>query len=138
MVPLWAAFAGFGTVAAVAVALAGTERSLGTILGGLLGGQFMLHALFSAAQQGMSHHPLGRGQGGMTLAHVLAAAGAALWLRYGERAVWRLARRIFRPLLTSPAIPVLVRPRVVVGLPAAPTPFELLRHAVVRRGPPFG
>src|SRR5256885_1047513 len=33
----------------VAWVLTGTERSLATILGGLLGGQFMLHALFAAA-----------------------------------------------------------------------------------------
>ncbi|MGW5413258.1 hypothetical protein [Actinomadura geliboluensis] len=48
-VPLWAGTAGFGAVVGVTLMLAGHERSLGTILGGLLGGQFALHTLFTAA-----------------------------------------------------------------------------------------
>lgn len=48
-VPLWAGAAGFGAVLGVTLMLAGHERSLATILGGLLGGQFALHTLFTAA-----------------------------------------------------------------------------------------
>ncbi|WP_165965428.1 hypothetical protein, partial [Actinomadura bangladeshensis] len=40
---------GFGAVLGVTLMLAGHERSLATILGGLLGGQFALHTLFTAA-----------------------------------------------------------------------------------------
>ncbi|CND45338.1 Uncharacterised protein [Mycobacterium tuberculosis] len=48
-VPGWAGMAGFGAVLGVTLMLAGHERSLATILGGLLGGQFALHTLFTAA-----------------------------------------------------------------------------------------
>ncbi|WUH99124.1 hypothetical protein OHR68_37375 [Spirillospora sp. NBC_00431] len=49
VVPIWAVLAGFCAVLGVTLMLAGHERSLATILGGLLGGQFALHALFTAA-----------------------------------------------------------------------------------------
>lgn len=48
-VPLWAGTAGLGAVLGVTLMLAGHERSLATILGGLLGGQFALHTLFTGA-----------------------------------------------------------------------------------------
>jgi hypothetical protein len=53
----------------VAWALTGTERSLATILGGLLGGQFMLHSLFmsAAARPG--------GDGGAVMHLTTAAVG---------------------------------------------------------------
>ncbi|MEV4672067.1 MULTISPECIES: hypothetical protein [Actinomadura] len=54
-VPLWAGTAGFGAVVGVTLMLAGHERSLGTILGGLLGGQFALHTLFTAAAAPAAH-----------------------------------------------------------------------------------
>lgn len=54
-VPVWAGMAGFGAVLGVTLMLAGHERSLATILGGLLGGQFALHTLFTAAAP---HAPL--------------------------------------------------------------------------------
>src|SRR4051812_43771761 len=60
-VPPLAAAGGLFGLTVAGVALAGTERSLATILGGLLGGQFLLHALFTAAQQGqhLTHgHPM--------------------------------------------------------------------------------
>jgi hypothetical protein len=156
LVAPWALAAGFAGVAAPAVMLAGHERSLPTILGSLLGGQFMLHVLFSAARTGPSpaahagHGHLittavGHSGMGMTLAHYAAAIMAAWWLRRGERAVWTLARQVAalaarpaRALLhaarTPPAIEPLHLP-VPAMAPLWPV-RELLRHTVLRRGPP--
>jgi hypothetical protein len=147
-VPPAAAFGGLAAMIVVGVVLTGTERSLATILGGLLGGQFLLHALFTAAQHGQH---LGHGggmapsEGGwtMTFAHVAAAVVSAWWLRRGERAVWSLARRVaaavarpVRALLSAPpAPPPAPAVRAGSGAPARPRP-AFLRHVVVRRGPP--
>jgi hypothetical protein len=147
-VPPAAAGGGLALMAGAGFALTGTERSLATIFGGLLGGQFMLHALFSAAQHGqhLGHGggmPAAEGGGAMTLAHVAAAVVSAWWLRRGERAVWSLARRVaaavIRPvlaLLSVPPAPASTR-RVRTG-PVAPARRRpaYLRHVVVRRGPP--
>jgi hypothetical protein len=132
----------------VGIALGGTERSLATLVGLLLGGQFVLHAMFAAAQYGQ-----GLGHGGdmapsadgtaMTVAHVGVAALSAWWLRRGERAVWGLARRVAAALL-GPALALLsVLPppdapprRRRIPPSAARARPALLRHIVVRRGPP--
>jgi hypothetical protein len=148
VVPPQAAVGGLAVMTGVGLALAGTERSLATIFGGLLGGQFVLHALFSAAEHGQhlghdhSVAPVAAG-GSMTLAHVAAAAVSAWWLRRGERAVWRLARRVaaglvrpaFALLASPPPPPPARRPRPEPGPEARPR-GAVLRHAVVRRGPP--
>ncbi|MVZ99222.1 hypothetical protein F8568_002230 [Actinomadura sp. LD22] len=162
--PGWAVLAGFGAVLAVTLALAGHERSLPTIMGGLLGGQFALHTLFASAAEGMRHcdtaataataghaaagpAPAMHGSGtSMTLAHVAAAVLAAWWLRRGERAAWSLARRLAsaadRPirlllalLLIEPAGRPVRTPVVPVAAGALAT-GRALRHQVVRRGPP--
>jgi hypothetical protein len=149
-VPPVAVAGGLAVLVAVAVALAGTERSLATILAGLTGGQFMLHVLFIAAQHGQypTHAHLARpvasgGGGGMVLAHLVAAVVSAWWLRRGERAVWALARKVAaavgrpaRALLArySPPSP---RPRPVAGAaPGSRRGGAVLRHVVIRRGPP--
>ena len=119
-VAFWALTVGFAGLMALSVTLAGHERAFPTILGGLLGGQFMLHALFSATGPeppapaplpvpgsggsggpgavDADHHltALGAHQPGlsMMLAHYVAALLAALWLRRGERAVWTLTRQV--------------------------------------------
>jgi hypothetical protein len=158
-VPGWAVLAGFGAALAVAAALAGHERSLPTIMGGLLGGQFALHTLFASATEGMrdcdtaahaghaAATPAMHGSGtSMTVAHVAAAVVAAWWLRRGERAAWSLARRLAsaadRPirlllalLLIEPAERPLRTPVVRVAAGAIAT-GRALRHQVVRRGPP--
>jgi hypothetical protein len=146
-VPPVAAVAGLVLMTAAGSALAGTERSLATIFSGLLAGQFVLHALFAAAQHGQqpahgqAMAPSSSGAA-MTLAHVAAAAVSAWWLRRGERAVWGLARRIAAVVL-RPARALLVRPpvpaaaRVPAASAAACRPrATVLRHVVVRRGPP--
>ncbi|MCO6006094.1 hypothetical protein NE236_13960 [Actinoallomurus purpureus] len=146
-VPPAAIGAGLVGLTIVAVVLAGTERSLGTILAGLLGGQFMLHVLFTAAQHGqhMAHHPAALASPGtraMTLAHVTAAVASAWWLRRGERAVWRLARRaaaaVIRPLRALLSSPVpLPAPGGHVLADSVGRPSErVLRHVLTRRGPP--
>lgn len=138
--PPAAAFAG---VLAVAHLLAGHERSLVTILAGLVGGQFALHALLAS---GGSHHVLqhpvapGEGGAGMTLGHLGAALAAAWWLRRGERSCWDLARRLASAL---------VRPRLLIPEPVTAAPVAkpadrpglrpgaaLLRYVRVLRGPP--
>ena len=164
-VPGWAGTAGFGAVLGVTLMLAGHERSLATILGGLLGGQFALHTLFTqAAAPAAAHHtpamhaamdpaampaPAAHGGGNgllMTLAHCVAALVAAWWLRRGERAAWAMARRVaaaadrpVRLLLALQAAETAAPPRPVRFVPpeddAAPV-RRVLRHQVVRRGPP--
>ena len=78
--------------------------------------------------------------------HVLAAVLVAVWLRRGEQRTWAAARRATRMVaawwarlvvllghgeLPYPvAAPIVVSPVPVPGRP-------LLRHAVVRRGPPL-
>jgi hypothetical protein len=168
-VPGWAATAGFGGVLGVTLMLAGHERSLATILGGLLGGQFALHTLFtgaaapaaphavpapmsaameSAAMHAQVAHPAAHGGNGlvMTLAHCVAALVAAWWLRRGERAAWAMARwvaaaadRPVRLLLALLTVERAVPPRPVPVVPAADAGTvigRVLRHQVVRRGPP--
>ncbi|MBW8483048.1 hypothetical protein [Actinomadura parmotrematis] len=148
-VPAWAVLAGFGGTLLVAGTLAGHERSLGTILGGLLGGQFALHSLYTSASapaELMAHHPADapaahHGSGlAMTLAHVAAAAVSAWWLRRGERAAWSLARRIAaRPLRLLVAAEPPAPPARTPVVPGADVPRPVrraLRHLVVRRGPP--
>mgnify|MGYP001368910861 CR=1 FL=1 len=155
-VPFWAMATGFGGVLAVTLALAGHERSLVTILGGLLGGQFALHSLYAAAtappqpaDQVAGHHAgasLAGHESGlvMTFAHVAAAVVSAWWLRRGERAAWTLARRVAalagRPLRTLLALlaaePAAPAPRTPVFRTVVPPATGVLRHQVIRRGPP--
>ncbi|MGK5544935.1 hypothetical protein ACSNOH_09400 [Streptomyces sp. URMC 127] len=56
-VPLWSLAAGFLAVLAVAVPLAGRERSLPSIAAGLAAGQLALHTLFAAGQQSAGMAP---------------------------------------------------------------------------------
>lgn len=154
-VPGWAIIVGFAGLLVVAGVLAGHERSLATIMGGLLGGQFVLHSLFANASAPVEHHvqtdmaaPAHGSGPGMTLAHVVAAVISAWWLRRGERTAWALTRRLAaqvgRPVrdllavLLAAAEPV--APPVRTPMRRAPVPIgptgRVLRHEVVRRGPP--
>ncbi|MFF1293906.1 MULTISPECIES: hypothetical protein [unclassified Streptomyces] len=91
-----------------------------------------------------------QGSAGMLLAHLLAAVVCGLWLWRGEAAVHRIGRalaavlfaplrRICRVLLRTAStrlVPLRRRP-VHGGEHRLPT-SALLRHAVIRRGPPRG
>jgi hypothetical protein len=143
-VPLWAVAVGFGGVLAVTLALAGHERSLATILGGLLLGQFALHSLYAGASAPVEHHPalVSVDHGGslaMTFAHVMAALLSAWWLRRGERAVWTAARGLatgrFTLLRVEPVAPH-ARTFEVPGDDADVSLGQALRRQVRRRGPP--
>ncbi|MCW2938770.1 MAG: hypothetical protein JWN00_1755 [Actinomycetia bacterium] len=141
----WTIGVAFAGVLTVAWTLAGTERSLATILGGLLGGQFALHSLFTAGSahvHGVAFHPAGISHGGtgMTAAHVAAAVVSAWWLRRGERTAWALARRAVALVLPVRLVPAILELRGLVP----PRPRSVPRprrspllHSVVRRGPPL-
>jgi hypothetical protein len=156
----WKVGAGCAAMTALAMLLAGHERSLPTIMGGLFGGQFMLHVLFVAGQVtaagaggAMAAHPGHDGLAvpvvhsgaGMISAHYAAALVAAWWLRRGERAVWHLAREVAALALAPARALLAITPVVPGGLvrvpPTTATAVRLisrmLRHAVRRRGPPF-
>jgi hypothetical protein len=137
-VPRWTVVAGFAAVFGVAAVLAEHERSLATILVGLLGGQFGLHAWFAAVQRpaaagvvaglghavhaetaaasagAVPHASMGQSALAMMVAHVAAATVSAWWLWKGERAAWWLAR-----WLTALAG---WRARSLLGLPALMAP----------------
>jgi hypothetical protein len=136
----WAVGTGFLAVLGVATLLTGHERSLSTIAGGLVGGQFALHTLFVTSQ--CHPHPVvvdsSGSWAGMSTAHLLAAVAAAWWLRRGERAVWALARRAWiRPLVLSDGSRTAVEPVPAVHrATATPPAVTLLRYVHVRRGPP--
>ncbi|MFJ4694824.1 hypothetical protein [Streptomyces sp. NPDC088766] len=107
--------------------------------GATAGGSHGLPTLSAAGLQGPA---------AMFLAHLLAAVVCGVWLWRGETAVHRLGRALavvlFAPLrrvrgLLGRPVPDL---RTRAGrpspedAPALPTAFAVLRHAVVRRGPP--
>ncbi|MDH6135605.1 hypothetical protein P3T37_005021 [Kitasatospora sp. MAA4] len=97
----------------------------------------------------------------MLAAHLLAALAAGWWLRRGEAAIWRLVRMTAKAadaaaractaavgsaLLLAAARPGALAAPAARRLPAGwdddgahrlPTPL-LLRHSVIRRGPPAG
>lgn len=148
-VPAWAMLAGFGAVFGVCHLLSGHERSLWTIMGGVLGGQFALHTLFAGAAEPARHHVTGAvpppehasSGAGMTFAHIGAAVVAAWWLRRGEHAMWTLARRVAdRPIRLLPALlavePAAPPTRTAHEPVAVAVIGRVLRHQVVRRGPP--
>lgn len=89
--------AGFGMVFVVGLVALGRERGFGVITGGLLAGQFGLHALFmradvAAMAAGHAHMSVLSGlTGWMIVLHVLAAGVTGGYLWFGESRVvsWR-------------------------------------------------
>ncbi|WP_182907320.1 MFS transporter [Microbispora sp. H13382] len=146
-------------VAAGAAVAAGRERSPQAIVGLLLGAQAFLHFLFdvtaSAAEAG---HPTWHGglsaQTGMLTAHLTAGLLTGWWLARGEEALWSVLRgigaRVVRCLRAVAALVTALSALLGADLAAARRPHRrpapdagrvphaagVLRHAVVRRGPP--
>ncbi|MEV0349852.1 MFS transporter [Nonomuraea sp. NPDC050680] len=132
---------GAGLVTAGAAALAGRERAPVPIAVLLGSAQVLLHALFSwhAAPAPMppGHRPAT--DIGMVLCHLTATLVTGWWLARGETALWALLRRLaVRLLLVLPSCPVypLTPPAPAYRSPGGPYD-SVLRHAVVRRGPPL-
>lgn len=137
---------GSATTAGIAVALvalfgpiwllAGRERPFVVVAAAQLAGQQLVHAGFELG--GPAHVPL---PDDVSLCgHLLAAAAIAGWLRSGERRVWAACRRTARALAAccAPHVPAVPAPRALL-LPSdvARVPLgRVLRHVLVRRGPP--
>ncbi|WP_424533482.1 MFS transporter [Sphaerisporangium viridialbum] len=143
----------------VTAAPAGRERSPATVTGLLLLAQAFLHELLGTADtpagppshgHGPGGLPLGHGLGvsaGMLLAHLTAALLTGWWVSRGDAALWSVLRRAgtyaTRRLV---ALLHLLRQDVTPALPRAPfgraerairpARDRVLRHVVVRRGPP--
>ena len=148
-----AVLAGAGAVGLVAARFTDRERSLPQITIGLAAAQLGLHALFNAIQAPVHHHspgmvmadadPLLGASVPMWLAHAAAGLLAAWWLRGGERLLWAASRRVIAALASPFRAVTMVRPVAVHTVPlgwsawAPSSPGAVvLRHSVVRRGPP--
>ncbi len=161
---LWADGVGFAVVFALGCLLGGRERSLVGIGSAMGVVQVGLHLLFDAAPMqagtamagmpamgmpGVDHAVMSmaaHGEGGRAIAaHAAAALVASWWLRRGEAAVWSLLRQV------AALVPGLVAWWCAAGVPwehPSDAPVRqrgaqerwarqlLLRHAVIRRGPP--
>jgi hypothetical protein len=163
--PLWAGWVALAGVGAVGYRLADRRRPVWWILLAVDAAQVCLHVWFSCCtpsgagpmqmqmQAGGTHAAGGmamsHGDGvslGMLGAHALAGCLAALWLYAGERALWR-ALRVIVEFLVGRTLRLLVflivsdgrHPAPLVGGrgedEAAPK-TAVLRHVLVRRGPP--
>jgi hypothetical protein len=121
--------------------LTGRERGWLPIAGAQLAGQQVVHTLLSRA--GDAVEP-GLPVDVFLYGHVAAALLVAVWLRRGERRTWAAARRAARMVARWwSRLLVLLRhsePPHAVQAAAPPEPLvsrpPLLRHALVRRGPP--
>ncbi|MEV7965949.1 MFS transporter [Sphaerisporangium sp. NPDC088356] len=140
---------------------AGRERSPVTVTGLLLAAQVFLHHLLGPRSaeglpsaphmpHGIAHLPgLPQGHGlgvdaGMLLAHLTATLLTGWWLSRGEAALWsalrgagayavrRLAVLLRPEVAPAPRVP----PRRAETAVLPPAQGQVLRHAVVRRGPP--
>jgi hypothetical protein len=133
---------------------AGRECRLPGLLVGMTAGQAALHAWFGWASAraaahdmpdmpAMRHRHAGHESTAMIAAHLAVALLAALWLRLGESALFRLLARLddrvraeVRVLFARPAaLPAwhTTRPRAASSPPLRRT---IMRYSLVRRGPP--
>lgn len=116
---------------------AGRRRGWGALALSQLAGQQLAHVVlgFTASGSGTTGHLVP--PDAMLYAHLLGAALSATWLLWGERRAWAAARRWTVRVLDVPG-PVPAPP------PRARTETatlrgrcdDVLRHTVVRRGPP--
>lgn len=162
-VPGWALAYAFAAVTAGAWWLTGRQRGGMAVTGASVATQGLLHLLFVGAQKlgadasmtpghapgvhGPGMHGMHEWSPGMLAAHLGAAVLCGLWLWRGEVAAWRIAR-----LLAAPVVAPLRRARSAYavgtaprgsarGVPTGRPPVRagagvVLRHALVRRGPP--
>jgi hypothetical protein len=136
--------AAFPVLLGLAWSLADRERGWLAIAGAQLAGQQVMHSVLEWGDR----HPGATGglpADAFLYAHVVGAAAMAVWLRCGERRAWAAARRAARAVIArlwflvgllgdgAPAYPEPPTPR---SLPLPTYTGTLLRHAVVRRGPP--
>ncbi|NJP26385.1 MFS transporter [Microbispora sp. SCL1-1] len=150
---------GMLTVTAGAAVAAGRERSPQAIIGLLVGAQAFLHVLLDLTGSGAASYPTWHGgltaQTGMFTAHLTAALLTGLWLSRGEETLWSVLRAAgARAVRCLRAVAVLARallalrgadlagtgrprPPAAPGSMRAPRAAVVLRHAVVRRGPPL-
>lgn len=142
-------------ITAGATVAAGRERPPHVIVGLLLGAQVLLHVLLDTTGSGgaSAHSPWHGGltaQTGMLTAHLTAALLTGWWLARGEEILWSVLRRVgakaARCLRTLAVLAALLRARLWATSVRRPCPgpdrersprrVRVLRHAVVRRGPP--
>lgn len=146
------------TVMTVTAALAGRERAPATVVGLLLAAQAVLHVLFDPAGSLACLAPYGQAPDeplphgltvgvGMLVAHLTAALLAGWWLACGEAALWSLLRRLGTYALRHVvALLALLQRGETAWTPAEPGRWaraairpardRVLRHALLRRGPP--
>lgn len=133
-----------GALVALAVPiwiLAGRERRFAVIAAVQLAGQQLVHASLELITP--SHVPL---PDDVSLyGHLLAAVAIAGWLRTGERRLWAAAQRAARAVAAWCRRSAGPTPARMEPLPVAPAsaglgaagPGAVLRHVLVRRGPPL-
>ena len=125
---------------ALAGALSARSRSLPALVAILVAGQALLHLVLTLASGHSAHVAGGPGVSApvMATAHLVAAVVAAALVRHADQvaSAWRrFAGTLLGTLTPSPAGACLPPGRpVAVRLPASSS--ALLRHHVVRRGPP--
>lgn len=144
------------TVMAGATAVAGRERSPAAVIGLVLAAQVFLHELLgpavppvgASAVSGVHAHGHALSvHAGMLTAHLIAALITGWWLSRGEAVLWSILRTIGAGAIgwLAPLLALLQAGARVPGRPRlfpyaaddAPGREAVLRHAVVRRGPPF-
>lgn len=140
---------GLALTFAVALPLAGRERTHAAILPALAGAQAGLHVYFCLAHVSSfaeaAEHLSDPGccglvpDTGMAMMHAWAVGLTALWLARGETLLWALLRRAgarLRLLIRVPAGGVLSAPRPPRPADPAVLRSAVLRRAVRLRGPP--
>jgi hypothetical protein len=145
-------------VMTITAALAGRERSPGTVVGLLVAAQAFLHWSLGRVDMPVSLPLLGHGPGslpqehglsvsvGMLVAHLTAALLTGWWLCRGEAALWSVLRGIGAYAMRHLAVLLALLRQDVTPAPGAPSMRaepaicpacdRVLRHVVVRRGPP--
>jgi hypothetical protein len=112
---------------------AGRRRGWGALVVSQLAGQQLAHLILSTT--GPAGHVLPIDV--MLYAHLLGAALSATWLLWGERRAWTAARRWIAGVLDAPGrVPDPPPPTRTDAAAPGGRCGDVLRHALVRRGPP--